>query len=66
MFGYKGKFSGTVIIWAVLASCMASCHSDGQDEGGDGGTEVQVEHISDAMAKVRDYVPLYAVVAHRG
>ena len=27
---------------------------------------VEVPHISDEMAKVRDYVPLYAVIAHRG
>ena len=27
---------------------------------------IDVPHISDEMAKVRDYVPLYAVIAHRG
>lgn len=27
---------------------------------------IEVQHITPEMAKVRDYVPLYAVVAHRG
>ena len=51
---------------AVLCT-LQSCSDEQQfvNENTDA-KRIEVAHISDDMAKVRDYVPLYAVIAHRG
>ena len=52
---------------AVFAACWAlgSC-ADERETAQECGGEVAVARMSDEMAAVRDLVPLYAVVAHRG
>ena len=51
------------------ASMFAAC-SIGDDDNPVGddptGQSVEVQQLSTQMAAVRDYVPLYAVLAHRG
>lgn len=51
----------------LLVSALASC-SDEQQFTNDNtdAKRIELPQISDEMAKVRDYVPLYAVIAHRG
>ena len=55
------------IVCSVALSCLSSCADDQQfvNDNTDA-KRIEVAHISDEMAKVRDYVPLYAVIAHRG
>ncbi len=52
---------------ALALTALASCQ-DEQDftNFNTDATRVQVNTISPEMAKVRDYVPMYAVMAHRG
>ncbi len=49
----------------AVAGMLASCAEEHNVENTDA-LHFEVAHISADMAKVRDYVPLYAVVAHRG
>lgn len=52
---------------AVFAACgvFGSC-ADERETAQESGGEAAVARMSDEMAAVRDLVPLYAVVAHRG
>lgn len=57
--------AGTLTV-AVAGLCV-SCSDEQQFTNYNADAKrVEVAHISNEMAKVRDYVPLYAVVAHRG
>lgn len=49
-----------------VALLMFSCENQNITSVNDEATQVQVNHISAEMARVRDYVPRFAVVAHRG
>ena len=51
----------------LLASLATSCSDEQQftNENTDA-RRIEVSQLSAEMAKVRDYVPLYAVAAHRG
>lgn len=52
---------------AAFAACGAFCScADVQETAQEGGGQTAGVRISDEMASVRDLVPLYAVVAHRG
>ncbi len=53
-----------LLLLAILASC--SGENATRDLDRDNNTDTTVPQLSEAMAAVRDYVPLYAVVAHRG
>lgn len=54
------------ITFSVAMVAFSSCeHQDFTNDLEDV-DRVQVNHISDEMAKVRDYVPRMAVIAHRG
>jgi len=55
------------LMGAAMLSTLNSCKDEQQftNENTDA-RRIEVATISDAMAKVRDYVPLYAVMAHRG
>lgn len=54
------------ITFSVAVVAFSSCeHQDFTNDLEDV-DRVQVNHISDEMAKVRDYVPPMAVIAHRG
>ncbi len=57
--------SGLMVI--ALTASMASCSDEQQftNENTDA-KRISVQQLSSDMAKVRDYVPLYACVAHRG
>lgn len=51
---------------AMLAA-LSSCSDEQQFTNvNTDAKRVEVQHISDEMAAVRDYVPLYACIAHRG
>ena len=55
------------ILCGMTIGCFTSCADEQQFVNDNTNAKrIEVEHISDEMAKVRDYVPLYAVVAHRG
>lgn len=56
---------GLVSALTVLAFTSCQEEQDFTNENVDA-TRVQVNTISEEMAKVRDYVPMYAVMAHRG
>jgi glycerophosphoryl diester phosphodiesterase len=51
----------------IMLATLASCSDEQQftNENTDA-KRIEVAQISSEMAKVRDYVPLYAVIAHRG
>ena len=49
-------------LWLVAIVLVLSACTDNSDKP----AEVDVLTISDEMAAIRDYVPLYAVMAHRG
>ena len=49
-------------LWLVAIVLGLSACTDNSDQP----AEVGVQTISDEMAAIRDYVPLYAVMAHRG
>ena len=49
-------------LWLVAIVLGLSACTDNSDKP----AEVDVQTISDEMAAIRDYVPLYAVMAHRG
>lgn len=52
---------------ALACAVMASCSDEQQFTNYNADAKrIDVEQISPEMAKVRDYVPLYAVIAHRG
>lgn len=55
------------LIGLAIAASLTSCSNEQQftNENTDA-RRVEVNTISPEMAKVRDYVPLYATVAHRG
>lgn len=59
---YKAGLVGIASL-SVFASC--SEEQEFTNENRDA-KRIEVQKISDEMAKVRDYVPLYACVAHRG
>lgn len=61
----RKSFVSIITTAAVMACLLASC-AEKQDFGENDAMHIEVAHISADMAKVRDYVPLYAVVAHRG
>lgn len=50
----------------LALAILASCSGDDVTRDFDHDTDTDVPQLSEAMAAVRDYVPLYAVVAHRG
>lgn len=61
----------TIAVAAIVsgaAICAFTSCADEQQFTNDNtdAKRIEVAHISDEMAKVRDYVPLYAVIAHRG
>lgn len=51
---------------ALVAVGMTSCDNQEFNNEKVDATRVEVQVLSPEMQKVRDYVPLYAVVAHRG
>ena len=51
---------------SVAMAMFASCEHQDFTNTYEDVDRVQVNHISDEMAKVRDYVPRMAVIAHRG
>lgn len=53
-----------LLSFAILTAC--SGENVTRDYDHDDHTDTDVPQLSEAMAAVRDYVPLYAVVAHRG
>lgn len=53
-------------IMGMTLIAFASCENQDFTDVNNDATRVEVDHISPEMAKVRDYVPMYAVVAHRG
>lgn len=55
----------SVALFAVLF-VMASCKDEGYQDYAEQAKRVNVLKLSPKMEKVRDYVPSYAVVAHRG
>lgn len=59
------NFVAGCIMATAAAGMLASC-AEKQDFDENDAMHIEVAHISADMAKVRDYVPLYAVVAHRG
>ncbi len=61
-----GKTFVSAIITAAAMACMLVSCAEKQDLEENDAMHIKVAHISADMAKVRDYVPLYAVVAHRG
>ena len=50
----------------VASLALSSCDNQEFTNEKVDAKRVSVDYISDEMAKVRDYVPLYAVIAHRG
>lgn len=53
-------------VFALGGITLAACDSNDFVNENDEVDEVTVEHLSTEMEKVRDYVPSYAVIAHRG
>lgn len=58
------KLSATLLGMALVA--FTSCEDQDFTDVNNDATRVEVNTISAEMAKVRDYVPPYAVMAHRG
>ena len=58
------KLSATLLGMALVA--FTSCEDQDFTDVNNDATRVEVNTISAEMAKVRDYVPDYAVMAHRG
>ena len=58
------KLSATLLGMALVA--FTSCEDQDFIDVNNDATRVEVNTISAEMAKVRDYVPPYAVMAHRG
>ncbi len=57
---YRSK--ALMVVWLLsIVTGFCACSDDDDTSG-----EVKVQTISDRLAAVRDYVPLYAVIAHRG
>ena len=58
----KVLFTGKTRVWllAIVLSLLAFSNNNDKSD------EADVQTISEEMAVVRDYVPLYAVIAHRG
>ena len=61
---WKNLFS-VIFVSGFFYPILISCSDDDALSELDA-RHIDVPHISDEMAKVRDYVPLYAVIAHRG
>ena len=59
------NFVAGCIMATAAVGMLASC-AEKQDFDENDAMHIEVAHISADMAKVRDYAPLYAVVAHRG
>ena len=57
----SGKALKSLWLIAIALGLWACSDNDKQS-----GEEVEVQTISEEMAAIRDYVPLYAVMAHRG
>ena len=57
------KLSATLLGMALVA--FTSCEDQDFTDVNNDATRVEVNTISAEMAKVRDYVPPYAVMAHR-
>lgn len=57
------KLSATLLGMALVA--FTSCEDQDFTDVNNDATRVEVNTISAEMAKVRDYVPDYAVMAHR-
>lgn len=58
------KLSATLLGMALVT--FTSCEDQDFTDVNNDATRVEVNTISAEMAKVRDYVPPYAVMAHRG
>ena len=58
------RLSATLLGMALVA--FTSCEDQDFTDVNNDATRVEVNTISAEMAKVRDYVPDYAVMAHRG
>ena len=58
------RFTGKTLLSVCLMTIIPGFYacSDNNDKS----EEVDVQTISEKMAAIRDYVPLYAVIAHRG
>ena len=54
------------ITFSVAAVALSSCDNQDFTNVNEDVDRVTVKHISPEMEKVRDYVPMYAVMAHRG
>ncbi len=51
----------------VAAFAISSCSDEQQFvDYNKQAKKIEVQVLNDQLAKVRDYVPLYAVIAHRG
>lgn len=61
---WKNLFS-VILVGGFFSQILISCSDDDAFSESDA-RHVDVPHISYEMAKVRDNVPLYAVIAHRG
>lgn len=57
---FAGKTLKKVLLLTIVLGLNAC--TDNNDKP----AEIDVQTISEEMAAVRDYVPLYAVIAHRG
>ncbi|MEG0253637.1 MAG: glycerophosphodiester phosphodiesterase, partial [Muribaculaceae bacterium] len=60
------NFSRLGITCGIAIVAFSSCENQDFTNENVDVTKVQVNQISPEMAKVRDYVPKFAVMAHRG
>jgi glycerophosphoryl diester phosphodiesterase len=62
----KNVIKPTLTLSAAALLLLTSCENQEFTNEKEDAKRVDVQTISEEMAKVRDYVPLYAVIAHRG
>jgi len=59
-------FATPAIALCVAMAALTSCENQEFTNEKEDAKRVEVQQLSPDLAKVRDYVPLYAVIAHRG
>lgn len=62
----KHYFIWSCILGSTALSTLISCENQAMTDINNDAEKVNIHQISPEMAKVRDYVPKYAVMAHRG
>ena len=62
----KNPIKLSAALLGVALMTFTSCEDQDFTDVNNDATRVEVNTISAEMAKVRDYVPAYAVMAHRG